>query len=67
MYEIPSAMCNGLGNIDSSLWLTGTNASNMQGYLKDVLGDVMPLGALLEKVSLGLWVTLMLKDRGVTW
>lgn len=59
MYEIPSAICDGLGNVASRLWLNGTNVSKMQGYVKDV-GNVMPLGTLLEKVSLVLWVTLML-------
>lgn len=60
MYEIPSAICDGLGNVASRLWLNGTNVSKMQGYVKDVVGNVMPLGTLLEKVSLVLWVTLML-------
>lgn len=64
MDEALSSACVGLGNVDSRLWLAETSVSKMQGSRKDV---VMPLGTLLEKVSLGLWVTLMLKGRGAMW
>lgn len=67
MDEALSSVCVGLGNVDSRLWLAETSVSKMQGSIKDVVGNAMPLGTLLEKVSLGLWVTLMLKGRVAMW
>lgn len=37
----------------------------MQGYVKDLVGNALTLGTWLEKVSLGLWVTLVVRGRGV--
>lgn len=61
MHEAFPAFPDVLGNVDSRLWLNRSNVSQRQGYMKGLVGNAMTLGTWQERVSLDLWVTLVLR------
>lgn len=44
MHEAFPSISDALGNVDSRLWMNGTSVSQIQGYVKDFVGNILTLG-----------------------